>query len=141
MIQQHDGPLIANRTTRPIFVAQGFLCLVVIIDWASRAVLAWRLSNTMDTSFCVSALEQALARFGRSEILNTDRAASSPAPPSLARWPPVASGSRSTAASAGWTTCASSGCGARTNTRTSISRPIRMAARPRPDSPDGSTFT
>src|SRR5207237_7341441 len=39
-----------------------------IMDWASRAVLSWRLSNTMDTSFCVAALEQALSRFGRPEI-------------------------------------------------------------------------
>jgi len=54
-------------------MAQGFLYLVAIIDWASRAVLAWRLSNTMDTSFCVSALEEALARFGRPEIFNTDQ--------------------------------------------------------------------
>ena len=49
-------------------IGQGFLYLVAIIDWASRAVLAWRLSNTMDTSFCVSALEEALARFGQPEI-------------------------------------------------------------------------
>ena len=43
------------------------------MDWASRAVLVWRLSNTMDTSFCVSALEEALARFGRPEIFDTDQ--------------------------------------------------------------------
>jgi len=42
------------------------------MDWASRAVLSWRLSNTMDVSFCISALEEALARFGRPEIFNTD---------------------------------------------------------------------
>jgi len=54
-------------------IGQGFLYLVAIIDWASRAVLAWRLSNTMDTSFCVSALEEALASFGRPEIFNTDQ--------------------------------------------------------------------
>ncbi|MGY3238167.1 putative transposase [Bradyrhizobium sp. USDA 4472] len=54
-------------------IGQGFLYLVAIIDWASHAVLAWRLSNTMDTSFCVSALEEALARFGRPEIFNTDQ--------------------------------------------------------------------
>ena len=54
-------------------IGHGFLYLVAIIDWASRAVLAWRLSNTMDTSFCVSALEEALARFGRPEIFNTDQ--------------------------------------------------------------------
>ena len=54
-------------------IGRGFLYLVAIIDWASRAVLAWRLSNTMDVSFCVSALEEALARFGRPEIFNTDQ--------------------------------------------------------------------
>ena len=54
-------------------MANGFLYLVAIIDWASRAVLAWRLSNTMDVSFCVSALEEALARFGKPEIFNTDQ--------------------------------------------------------------------
>ena len=43
------------------------------MDWSSRAVLAWRLSNTMDVSFCVSALEEALARFGTPEIFNTDQ--------------------------------------------------------------------
>jgi putative transposase len=46
---------------------------VAIIDWASRAVLSWRLSNTLDTRFCVDALEEALARFGRPEIFNTDQ--------------------------------------------------------------------
>jgi putative transposase len=54
-------------------IGHGFLYLVAIIDWASRAVLAWRLSNTMDVSFCVSALEEALARFGKPEIFNTDQ--------------------------------------------------------------------
>jgi len=54
-------------------IGRGFLYLVAIMDWASRAVLAWRLSNTMDTSFCVSALQEALARFGRPDIFNTDQ--------------------------------------------------------------------
>ena len=54
-------------------IGRGFLYLVAIMDWASRAVLAWRLSNTMDVSFCVSALEEALARFGTPEIFNTDQ--------------------------------------------------------------------
>jgi putative transposase len=54
-------------------IGRGFLYLVAVMDWASRAVLAWRLSNTMDVSFCVSALEDALARFGRPEIFNTDQ--------------------------------------------------------------------
>jgi putative transposase len=54
-------------------LGRGFLYLVAIIDWASRAVLSWRLSNTMDTSFCLAALDDALARFGRPEIFNTDQ--------------------------------------------------------------------
>jgi putative transposase len=56
-------------------IGRGFLYLVAIIDWASRAVLAWRLSNTMDIAFCVDALDAALARFGRPEIFNTDQGA------------------------------------------------------------------
>ena len=56
-------------------MAHGFPYLVAIIDWASRAVLAWRLSNTMDTSFCLAALEEALARYGRPKIFNTDQGA------------------------------------------------------------------
>jgi putative transposase len=54
-------------------IGRGFLYLVAIIDWASRAVLAWRLSNTMDVAFCVDALDEALARFGRPGIFNTDQ--------------------------------------------------------------------
>jgi putative transposase len=54
-------------------IGKGFLYLVAVIDWASRAVLSWRLSNTMDASFCVEALEEALARYGRPEIFNTDQ--------------------------------------------------------------------
>ena len=52
---------------------RGFLYLVAIMDWASRKVLAWRLSNTMDAEFCVAALEEAIARFGRPGIFNTDQ--------------------------------------------------------------------
>jgi putative transposase len=54
-------------------IGRGFLYLVAIIDWASRAVLAWRLSNTMDGAFCVAALQEALARHGRPDIFNTDQ--------------------------------------------------------------------
>ena len=52
---------------------KGFLYLVAVMDWASRKVLAWRLSNTMDAGFCVAALEEALARFGKPEIFNFDQ--------------------------------------------------------------------
>ena len=54
-------------------MARGFLYLVVIMDWVSRAVLAWRLSNTLGAAFCVEALEEALSRHGRPEIFNTDQ--------------------------------------------------------------------
>ena len=54
-------------------MAHGFMYLVAIMDVASRKVLAFRLSNTMTTDFCVEALEEALAKFGRPEIFNTDQ--------------------------------------------------------------------
>jgi putative transposase len=54
-------------------VQRGFLYLVAIMDWATRHVLAWRLSNTMDASFCIEALAGALARYGKPEIFNTDQ--------------------------------------------------------------------
>lgn len=53
-------------------MARGFLYLVAIMDWASRKVLAWRLSNTLEADPCVEALEEALARFGPPSIMNTD---------------------------------------------------------------------
>ncbi len=54
-------------------VQHGFLYLVAIMDWATRHVLAWRLSNTMDARFCVEALNEALATSGKPEIFNTDQ--------------------------------------------------------------------
>ena len=53
-------------------IAHGFMYLVAIMDWYSRYVLAWRLSNTLDSDFCVDALEEALSR-GTPEIFNTDQ--------------------------------------------------------------------
>jgi len=54
-------------------MARGFCYLVAIMDWASRKVLAWRLSNTLDASFCAEALKEAIARYGTPEIFNTDQ--------------------------------------------------------------------
>jgi putative transposase len=54
-------------------MARGFAYLVAIIDVYSRRLLSWRLSNSMDTRFCLEALEEALRRFGRPEIFNTDQ--------------------------------------------------------------------
>jgi putative transposase len=70
-IERPNHVWAADITYIPI--GHGFLYLVAVIDWASRAVLAWRLSNTMDASFCVEALEEALARYGRPDIFNTDQ--------------------------------------------------------------------
>ena len=56
-------------------MAHGFAYLVAIIDWYSRRVLAWQLSNTLDTSFCVEALQEALSRYDWPEIFNTDQGA------------------------------------------------------------------
>ena len=54
-------------------MAKGFMYLVAIMDWHSRRVLSWRVSNTLDTDFCIEALEEALQRFGTPEIFNTDQ--------------------------------------------------------------------
>jgi len=56
-------------------MAKGFVYLVAIMDWYSRKVLSWRLSNTMDTAFCVEALEEAIERYGKPGIFNTDQGA------------------------------------------------------------------
>lgn len=71
------------RVTRPnqvwscdityLRLARGFVYLVAVIDWYSRKVLAWRVSNTLDSGFCVDCLEQALQIFGTPEIFNTDQ--------------------------------------------------------------------
>lgn len=54
-------------------MAKGFIYLVAVMDWYSRRVLSWRVSTTMDTSFCVDALEEAIEQFGCPEIFNTDQ--------------------------------------------------------------------
>jgi putative transposase len=52
---------------------RGFLYLVAVMDWASRKILSWRLSNTLESAFCVEALEEALERYGAPGIFNTDQ--------------------------------------------------------------------
>jgi putative transposase len=70
-IAHSDHVWCADITYIP--VRRGFLYLVAIMDWATRHVLAWRLSNTMDTGFCIEALREAMARHGKPEIFNTDQ--------------------------------------------------------------------
>jgi putative transposase len=81
VLDASTSPLRSLRIDRPnqvwaadityLPIGRGFLYLVAVMDWASRAVLSWRLFNTMDVSFCVAALEEALARYGKPEIFNT----------------------------------------------------------------------
>ena len=54
-------------------MARGFVYLTAVVDWFSRKVLAWRLSITMDVAFCIEAVEEAMAHFGKPEIFNTDQ--------------------------------------------------------------------
>ena len=71
LITRPDHVWCADITYIP--VRRGFLYLVAIMDWATRRVLAWRLSNTMDARFCVEALNDALERYGKPDIFNTDQ--------------------------------------------------------------------
>jgi putative transposase len=54
-------------------MARGFVYLAAVVDWFSRKVLAWKLSITLDTAFCIEAVEEALAKYGKPEIFNTDQ--------------------------------------------------------------------
>ena len=108
-------------------MAQGCMYLVAILDWYSRRVLAWRVSNAFDSDFCVEALEDALIHYGPPAIFNTDQGAR---PRRLRRcskpmrWP-----SAWTARDAGSTTCSSSVSGAASNTRMCISMHTRHPPR------------
>ena len=53
-------------------MARGFVYLAAVVDWFSRQVLAWRLSITLEAEFCLDAVQEALARYGKPEIFNTD---------------------------------------------------------------------
>ncbi len=81
--RRHVKTLMRREITRPnqvwamdityIPMAHGFVYLAVVLDWATRRVLSWRLSITMEAAFCVETLEDALARHGRPDIFNTDQ--------------------------------------------------------------------
>ncbi len=70
-IERPDHVWCADITYIP--VRRGFLYLVAVMDWASRHILAWRLSNTLDARFCVEALSDALDTYGKPAIFNTDQ--------------------------------------------------------------------
>jgi len=54
-------------------MARGFIYLAAVVDWFTRRVLSWKVSTTMDVHFCKDAVEEAMARFGKPEIMNTDQ--------------------------------------------------------------------
>ena len=70
-IDQPNQVWAADITYIPL--RRGFMYLVAVMDWHSRKVLSWRVSNTLEADFCVEALEEALSRYGRPEIFNTDQ--------------------------------------------------------------------
>ena len=111
-------------------MAQGFMYLVAILDWYSRRVLAWRVSNTFDSDFCVEALEDALIHYGPPANLQYGPRRSVHVPgvyercSKPMRWP-----SAWTARDAGSTTCSSSVSGAASNTRMCISMHTRHPPR------------
>jgi len=70
-IERPDQVWCSDITYIPM--RRGFLYLVAVMDWATRKVLSWRLSNTLEAEFCMAALEEALAHYGRPDIFNTDQ--------------------------------------------------------------------
>ena len=108
---------------------RGFLYLVAIMDWASRRVLAWRLSNTLDVAFCMAALEDALAGFGAPDIFNTDQGSQFTSLGFTGRL--EAAGIR----------ISMDGSGAASSMSASISTPSRRGARRAPASGGGSPTT
>jgi putative transposase len=71
LIDRPNQVWCADMTYLPM--RRGFLYLVAVMDWATRKVLSWRVSDTLDVEFCLEVVEEALARFGRPEIFNTDQ--------------------------------------------------------------------
>ena len=130
-------------------MAKGFLYLVVIMDWASRAVLAWRLSNTLGADFCIEALEEALSRYGRPEIFNTDQGSQFTSEDFTGvlkdHGVTISMDGKSLPSrkrgAAAWTTSLSNGCGAASNTRRSTSTPMQQWRRPERVSVPGSAST
>lgn len=90
---------------------RGFLYLVAIMDWHTRKVLAWRISNTLEADFCVEALNEAIHKFGSPEIMNTDRAVSLRLLPGQTASADPASASQWTERAGSSTTSSSSGSG------------------------------
>ena len=115
-------------------MARGFVYLIAIVDWFSRRVLSWRLSITLETDFCIEALEEALTRFGAPEIFNTDQGSQFTSMAFTSVLHRERSPSAWMAAVPGGTMCSSNACGDRSNTRRFTCEPTARSAKhaPRP---------
>ncbi len=109
--------------------ARGFVYLAAVVDWASRRVLAFRVSISMAADAAVRRSEEAIARYGCREIMNTDQGSQFTATDFIDVLASTTSASAWTARAAGATTCSSSGCGKRSSTSTSICTPTRAFPR------------
>ena len=130
---ESDGRNVARRwcSTLPyIPMKRGFVYLIAVIDWFSRRVLSWKLSITMDVSFCLEALDEAIRMYGRPEIFNTDQGSQFTSEAFTGRLRKKASRSAWTGRGAGVTTCSLNASGARSNTKKSICTPTTRSAKP-----------
>jgi putative transposase len=96
---------------------RGFVYLFAVMDWASRQVLAWRVSNTLTTDFCIEAVQEAIARYGVPEIFNTDQGSQFTSMEFTQLPKDHGIGISMDGRVAGATTCSSNGCGNRSSTR------------------------
>ncbi len=115
-------------------MARGVVYLAVVLDWATRRALSWRLSITMEAAFCVAPLEDAMARHGKPEIFNTDQGSQFTGAAFTGVLADNDIAISMEAAAPGGTTCSSSGCGAASNTRRCICGPTTASAKLAPRS-------
>ena len=115
-------------------MSRGFVYLAAVLDWATRRILAWRVSISMNTDFCIEAVEEALAKYGKPRSLIPIRAASSRVLSSPACSAATTSRSAWMGKALGATTCSSSGCGRRSSTKRFTCTPTIPSPMPRLDS-------
>jgi len=127
--------------TAYIPMRRGFVYLAVMLDWASRRVLVWRLSISAAADAAVETLEEAIAKHGVQEIVNTDQGSQFTDGTSSMCCDPMPCASAWTARTAGATTCSSNGCERRSTTTAPISTPTRPPPRTRRNWRSSSTST
>jgi putative transposase len=120
-------------------MARGFIYLAAVVDWFTRRVLAWKLSITMESSFCIEALEEALSKNEKPEIFNTDQGSQFTSEAFTGRLKEEGIRISMDGKAAGATTFLSSGCGSRSSTRRSICTPTNRSSKP--ESPSATTWS